>query len=73
MKTVLSEKWEIIPLEKQKLAKSFAYAVLGLVAYFVAEYLTQFGLPEKFSSLAPFVPFVVNFLTKWAGEHRYKV
>lgn len=70
---ITSKRWEIIPLEQRKLFKSFAYALLALGAMFLAEYLTQFGLPEQLAFLAPFLPVIVNFLTKWAGEHKYAV
>lgn len=70
---LVSKQWQIIPLEKQKLVRSFLWAVVALIAMFVADYLTQFGLPEQLAFLAPFLPFIVNFLNKWAGEHKYMV
>lgn len=70
-KTIISEQWDLIPLEKQKLLKSFWYAVLALFCMVLADYLKKFGLPSQFQAIAPFVPFIVNFLNKWAGEHTY--
>lgn len=70
---VTSKRWQVIPLEKKKLLYSFLYGVLALGCMFVAEYLTQFGVPEQLSFLAPFIPVIANFLIKWAGEHKYTV
>lgn len=72
-KTIISEKWELVPLELRKIARSFFYGCLALLAFLVAEYLTQYGLPERFSYLAPFLPVVINSLAKWAREHKYVV
>lgn len=71
-KMIISERFKLMPVEKQKLLKSFGYGVLALVALLLADYLQQFGLPERYALLAPFVPTVVNFLVKWAGEHEYR-
>lgn len=70
---ITSKRWDVIPLEQRALLRSFAYALLALGAMFLAEYLTQFGLPDQLAFLAPFLPVIVNFLTKWAGEHKYSV
>lgn len=70
-KTIISEKWELIPLEQRKLVRSFMYGVLALVSLFIADYLTQFGLPKELEILAPFVPVMVNFLNKWARTNQY--
>lgn len=71
-KTIISERWELIPLEQKKLLRSFGYAVMAVVAFFIAQYLEQFGLPEELKAFAPFIPVAVNFLRKFAGEHTYK-
>lgn len=73
VQTLVSEKWEIIPLEKQKVFKSIYYGVLALVALALSMYLEQFGLPEQLKFLAPFVPATVNFLEKFASERTYVV
>lgn len=70
---ITSKRWAVIPLEQKALFKSFKYGLLALLAMFLAEYLTQFGLPEQLAFLAPFLPVIVNFLTKWAGVHKYSV
>lgn len=72
-KTVVSERWELLPIEKQKLFKSLGYGVLALGAYAVASYLEQFGLPEQLKAFVPLIPVAVNFLQKWAGEHTYVI
>lgn len=69
---MISQRWELIPLEKRKLVRSALYAILAVVVMAVASYLQQFGLPEQFKYLAPFLPFIVNFLNKWAREHKYQ-
>lgn len=73
MKTLVSQKWKVIPLEKQKLLKSFGWGILALIALVLAEYLTLFELPEAMRFFAPFVPVVVNFLMKWGRENTYQV
>lgn len=70
---ITSKRWDVIPLEQRALFRSFAYALLALGAMFLAEYLTQFGVPEQLAFLAPFIPVIVNFLNKWAGVHKYTV
>ncbi len=71
IKTITSKRWSLLSVEKQKLVKSFGYGLLALVALVLANYLEQFGLPSQVSFLAPFIPTIVNFLTKWAGENTY--
>ncbi len=71
-KFIVSKRWELIPLEKKKLIESFLLSISALAAMFLASYLEQFGLPEEFKAVAPFIPFAIQFLRKWAGEHRYK-
>lgn len=73
MKTLISGRWELIPLEKKKLLESFLLGVSALIAIALVAYLEQFGLPEQLTFLAPFVPVIIQFLRKWAGEHTYKV
>lgn len=69
--TRISTRWELIPLEKRKLIRSFFYGMLAVVGLFFAQYLEQYGLPEQFKYLSPFIPVVVNFLRKFSQENTY--
>jgi len=73
MKTIVSEKYNLLPEEKQKLLKSLGWGIMAVVATVIAEYLQQFGLPEQASLLAPLTPVIVNTLNKWASENTYIV
>lgn len=72
-KTIISAKWDLIPLEQKKLAKSALYGMLAVLTMALSSYLQQYGLPEQFKYLAPLLPVVINFLTKWAGQNTYKL
>jgi hypothetical protein len=79
MKT-FSARWELIPLDVQKLIRSFLLSLSGVVAYFLMV-LIDYEV-KKFSAmdiseelkigLAIFAPFLINALRKWASEHDYK-
>lgn len=73
VKTLVSEKYHLLPLEQQKLLKSFGWSLLALLALFLAEFLNTGALNAKLGDLAVFVPFVVNFLNKWGKENSYQV
>lgn len=73
MKTVISEKYSLIPEDKKRLLRSLGWGLLAVVATFVAQYLQQYGLPEQVAFLAPLLPVVINTLNKWATEHSYIV
>lgn len=71
--TIVSPQWMLIDEDRKKLLRSAGWAVLAVLAYALAEYLKQFGLPEQMAFAAPFVPVVINALLKWAKEHEYIV
>jgi len=71
-KTIISERWELVPLEQKKLLRSFGWSVLALVALFVADYLKTGALDAQVGDFAVFLPFLINALNKFAGQHTYK-
>lgn len=72
-KVLISQRFELISLEKAKLLRSAGWALLSLLALGLVSYLEKYGLPESLKYLTPMLPFIINALSKWAGEHTYSV